>query len=489
MRRTIDRISFLQKEELEAIHAASLEVLEKTGVLVKNAAALELLKESGCVIDSQVVRLPSSLVEECLRSVIPMVELHTRDGGEHFQVGGDNVTYNPGSAAIYFIDRSTGEMRRALSKDLIQLVRLVDALEHVRAQSTAIVPGDIPEGVSDLYRLYVILKNSTKPIVTGAFTKEGLIDMKHMLEAVAGGADELAKAPRAIFDVCPSSPLMWSDVTCQNLMDCARYNVPAEIIPAPQIGATSPVTLSGTLIQSNAEILSGAVISQTVNPGAPIVYGGSPAAFDMRYCTARLGAIEAMIAACAGAEIGKHYGLPTHAYLGLSDSKLVDAQSGFESGLGIILAALAGVNVVSGPGMLACENCQSLEKMVIDNELCGMAYRLLDGVSTEGLETAVDVISKVGPGGHFLAEKHTRDNLRREHFFPSDVVCRLTPDAWRKDGSRNIVDRGMSRVDGLLREHKPLPLPKGAEKALDRVFRGILKRHGITMDLTLKEMV
>ena len=377
-------------------------------------------------------------------------------------------------------------MRRALSKDLIQLVRLVDALEHVRAQSTAIVPADVPEQVSDLYRLYVILKNSAKPTVTGAFTKEGLIDMKNMLESVAGGPDELAKAPRAIFDVCPSSPLMWSDVTCQNLMDCARFSIPAEIIPAPQIGATSPVTLSGTLIQSNAEILSGVVISQALNPGAPIIYGGSPAAFDMRYCTARLGAIEAMIVACAGAEIGKHYGLPTHAYLGLSDSKLVDAQSGFESGLGIIMAALSGVNVVSGPGMLACENCQSLEKIVIDNEICGMAYRMKDGVRTDGLESALGVLSKVGPGGHFLAEKHTRENLRREHFTPSDVVCRLTPDAWRKEGSRDIVDRSASRVEGLLRDHESPPLPEEADRELDRIFRGILRRRGITIDLTLK---
>jgi len=471
------RIRFLSRSDVEAIHAASLEVLEGTGVLVKNPHAVELLEEAGCRIESQVVHMPSSLVEECLKKAPSSIGLHLRDGDGSLQVGGDNVIYNPGSAAIYFIDRDTGEMRRALSRDLFQLVRLVDALEHVHAQSTAIVPEDVPEAISDLYRLYIILKNSSKPVVTGAFTKEGLIDMKRMLEAVVGGPEELAKAPRALFDTCPSSPLMWSDVTCQNLIDCARHGIPAEILPAPQMGATSPISIAGTLVQSNAEFLSGVVISQTVEPGAPVIYGGSPVAFDMRYCTARLGAMESMIAACAGAEIGKHYGVPTQAFLGLSDSKVVDAQSGFESGLGIILAALAGVNIVSGPGMLACENCQSLEKLVIDNDICGMAYRLVEGISLEGLALAADIIAKVGPGGHFLAEKHTRVNLMKERFMPSDVVCRLTPRAWRRSGSKDIVDRAKEAVDRLLEEHVPKPLPLDAEERLDRVFKEILARH------------
>jgi trimethylamine--corrinoid protein Co-methyltransferase len=475
------RLRFLSNSDIEQITSASFEVLEESGVMVKNQSALGLLQEAGCCVDNEVVRFPPELVEDSLKEALSSIELHARDGDKHHLVGGDNVIYNPGSAAIYFIDRDTGEMRMAVSLDLVQLVRLVDALEHIHAQSTAIVPSDVPEGISDLYRLYVILKNSTKPIVTGAFTKQGLIDMRTMLEAVVGGPDELADTPRAIFDCCPSSPLMWSDVTSQNLIDCAESGTPAEIIPAPQMGATSPISIAGTLVQSTAEIMSGVVISQLVKPGAPVIFGGSPAAFDMRYCTARLGAMEAVIAACASAEIGKHYGLPTHAYLGLSDSKAVDAQSGYESGLGITFAALAGVNVVSGPGMLACENCQSLEKMVVDNEICGAAYRLMDGVFTDAPALAKEIITKVGPGGHFLAERHTRENLRKEQFMPSDVIDRLTPESWKKSGSKETTSRAKETVDKLLEEHIPVPLPRDAERRLDEVFKGILKRHGIPM--------
>lgn len=447
--------------------------------MVKNQEARELLEEAGCTVDGLAVRYPGSLVEEALEKAPPSFNLASREGGEHMKVGGENVIYNPGSAAIYFIDLETGEIRRALSGDLVKLVRLVDGLDHIRAQSTAIVPKDIPEEISDLYRLYVILMNSTKPMITGAFTKEGLIDMKDMLEAVVEGPEELRGSPRAIFDCCPSSPLMWSDVTCKNLIDCAEHGIPAEIIPAPQMGATSPVTIAGTLVEANAEILSGITISQLVAPGAPVVYGGSPSAFDMRYCTARLGAIEAIMAACAGAEMGKHYDLPTHAYLGLSDSKVVDAQSALESTLGIVLAAEARLNVVSGPGMLACENCQSLDKLVIDNEACGIAYRLIEGISMGANDLAADLIVKVGSGGHFLAEKHTRENLRKERFIPSDILCRLSPDAWIKDGKKDTLKRSREVVERILREHEPESLPKEAETALKETFKAILKRRGI----------
>ena len=473
------RLTFLTGSEIEAVHTASLKVLEKAGVKVNNGQALKLLMDNGCTVDGDVVHMPPSLVEESVKKAPASFDLYTREADETHTVGGDNVIYNPGSAAIFFTDRETGEMRRANARDFKELVRLTDALEHIHAQSTAMVPADVPDQISDLYRLYVILKNSSKPIVTGAFTKEGLIDMKNMLEAVAGGGDLLSGAPRAIFDCCPSSPLMWSDVTCQNLLDCAAYGIPAEIIPAPQMGATSPVTIAGTIVEANAEFLSGAVISQLAEPGSPIVYGGSPSVFDMRHCTARLGAVEAVMAACAFAEMGKHYGVPTHGYLGLSDSKAVDAQSSFESGMGILLAAMSRVNVVSGPGMQASENCQSLEKLVIDNELCGTAYRLIDGIQVNEETLATEIISKVGPGGHFLAEKHTRDHHRRERFMPSDVIDRLSPDAWGKAGAKDATRRAKEKADKTLREHTPKPLPKDSEDRLEAVFKAILKRHGI----------
>jgi trimethylamine--corrinoid protein Co-methyltransferase len=471
----------LGRDRIEEIHTYTLRVLEKTGLEVRNEEALRLLRENGCEIEDRRVRIPEELVTECLRKASSEIELYSRDGDRSLLIGGDNVVFNPGSAAIYFLDPETGEIRRGASKDLERLVRLTDALEHIGAQSTAIVPSDIPEVIQDLYRLYIVLRNSDKPIITGAFSKQGLIDMAEMLNAAVGGPEELRRRPRAIFDCCATSPLIWDDVTAQNLIDLADRGIPAEIGMGPQMGATSPVTIAGTLVQSNAEIISGIVIAQLRKAGTPVIYSASTSLLDMRYATNRIGAIEAAMSTCAGAEIGKYYGLPTHGYLGPSDSKVVDGQCCFESAIGIIMAALTGVNVVAGPGMLAEENCQSLEKLVIDDELCGMAYRLLEGINVDEEALAIDVIDKVGPGGHYLAEKHTMRHFREERYIPSDVVCRLTLDAWRKAGSKDIFTRARERVDELLEKHEPKPMPSDRERELEEAVRSIFERYGLRM--------
>jgi len=474
-------LQILSTDNIGNIHSASLTVLEKTGVIIKNDEAMNLLKTSGCEVklDKETAYIPEHLVKDCLEKTQPTMKSYSRDGKHELEIGGDNTVFNPGSSAVYFTDHETEEIRRPFSKDLIQLVRLVDALTYIQAQSTALVPSEVPEEIGDLYRLYLVLKNSPKPIITGAFTKQGLIDMKRLLEVVAGGEGELAKKPTAIFDCCPSSPLMWSDTTCQNLLDCARYGLPAEIIPAPQMGATSPITLAGTLVQLNAEFLSGLVISQLTKPGAPVIYGGSPTTFDMRYLSSRLGSIENMMVACAAAQVAKHYRLPSHAYLGLSDSKAIDAQCGIESSIGTILGALAGVNVVSGPGMLIFENCQSLEKLVIDNEICGMALRLAEGLVTSPDTMAIDVISKVGAGGHYLAESHTLKWFEKEQLVPSDVIDRLTLEASRKQEPKGKTTRAREAVDRILKEHVPELLPSDVENDLKKALLEIANRYKI----------
>jgi len=449
--------------------------------MIKNDSALNLLKEYGCEVnlEKKLAYMPQHLVKECLDKAPSIVRLYSRNRKHDLLIGKDNVIFNPGSTAIYFADHETGEVRRPLSKDLVELVKLVDDLKFIHAQSTALVPSDVPEEISDLYRLYLVLKNSPKTVITGAFTKQGLIDMKQMLCIVIGGEKELTRKPMAIFDACPSAPLMWSDITSQNLIDCAKHNIPAEIIPMPQVGATGPVTLAGSLVQFNAEFLSGLVLSQMTNPGAPVIYGGSPTVFDMRHGTARLGAIETMMLGCAYSQIGKYYGLPTHMYTGLSDSKEIDAQCGLESGIGTILGALAGINVISGPGMLNFESCQSLEKLVIDNEICGMALRFVEGIAVNDDTLALQVIGKVGPGGHYLAEKHTREWLEKEQLLPSEVVDRLTLEAWRRQGSKSIIERARGVVDKTLREHIPEPLSTDVERELREFLQGIMQRYRI----------
>ena len=473
------RINFLSRSDLEAIHTSSLTVLEKTGISLRNENAMRLLSDAGCAVESDVVRIPPSLVEEMVRNPPSSFSLYSRDGRQSTEVGGDSVLYNPASSSIYFKDSDSGEIRKATTDDFVKFIRLVDCMEYVSAQSTAMVPSDVPVPISDLFRLYVILKESLKPIITGAFSKQGLIDMRRILEAAVGGEDELAKKPRAVFDCCPLSVLIWGDVSAQNLIDCATHGIPAAIVPAPLVGATSPVTLGGTLVQANAEVLSGIVISQLVKPGSPLIYGGATSILDQRHGTSSIGAPEAIVIACASAEMGRFYGLPTHAYLGVSDSKAVDAQSGYESAMGLIQAALAGINIVSGPGMLLSINCQSLEKMVLDNEICGAALRIKEGVNLDGLDEIPNLIRVAGPGGNYLKEKHTLKHLRKEHIFPSGVIDRLSLDVWIDKGSKESKDMAKARVDSLLRTHEPDLLHADLQESMDSIMRDVMSKHGL----------
>jgi len=475
------KLQLLSREQIETIHLSSLKILEEVGVMIQGEGALRLLADSGAEVEptKRVARIPPRLTKEALTRAPSTIRLYSRDGRHDVLLEDDRVYYDPGSAALNLLDSQTLEVRRPVSQDLADFTRLTDAMQNIQVQSTALVVSDVPDAVVDRYRLYVALKNSPKTIVTGTFSADGLHDMRDMLTAIVGSEQELARRPMAIFDLCPSAPLKWGGFIVQDLIDCARNKIPAEILPMPQLGATGPVTLAGSLVQLNAEFLSGLVISQLANPGAPVIYGGSPTTFDMRYCTSRLGAIETIMMGCAYTQIGKYYGLPTHMYLGLSDAKVIDAQCGFESGIGIILGALAGINMISGPGMLDFENCQSFEKLVIDDTICGMALRLVRGIEVNDQTLALDVIRKVGAGGHYLAQKHTMDWFEKEIFMPSDLVDRQDLKLWKSLGSKDTFKRARAIVEKILKEHKPEPLPADAEKKLDDIARKVMKRHGI----------
>jgi trimethylamine--corrinoid protein Co-methyltransferase len=294
-----------------------------------------------------------------------------------------------------------------------------------------------------------------KPIITGAFRKDTWWTMKEMLSIVAGGDDAFANKPTAIFDVCPSPPLLWSDFTCQNLIDCAHYMIPAQLISMPLAGATAPVTLAGAVIQHAAESLSGVVISQLAKAGAPIVWGGSPAIFDMREGSTPMGAVETWMISCAYVQIGKALRLPTHAYMGMSDSKIIDTQCGLESMGSNFVAALSGANIISGCGMMDLESCLSYEKLVIDAEMIGMVKRFVKGIVVRDDPIALNLMQKSGHKGDFLTLAHTRKWFREEQYMPSEVIDRASFDGWVARGEKSTFERARDRVDKLLPTYQP----------------------------------
>jgi trimethylamine--corrinoid protein Co-methyltransferase len=473
-------LELLSKEEIETIHSASLTLLETTGVEIDNENALEILSNTGAKVDFSKKRayVPEELVEELLKKPPSEVKICSFDGRHDILFGENRVYFNPGSTALYMLDNKTKAMRRPTAADFANFVRLTDALEYIHAQSTAMTVSGVPDQVVDRFRFYLILKNSSKPIVAGAFTIEGLYDMKHMLEIVLGGEEAILKRPCLLMDVCPSPPLKWSKMTSQNLIDSARFNIPIEIIPAPQLGSTAPATLAGLLVQHNAEFLSGLVMSQAVNAGLPVVYSGSPSLMDMRYGTGCVGNIEVAMLSAAYGQIARFYNIPSGAYLGISETKVVDAQTGLESAIGLIIGTLAGINCITGPGMLGFENCQSFEKLVLDNEICGMVLRLARGIDVNKETLALDLIKEVGPGGHFLSRKHTLQWFETEEYIPSAVIDKVSKPQWERAGSKDTLSRANMYVDRILKEHHPKILSPDVKRELDLLMTKILKKHG-----------
>jgi len=475
------QFKILSDELIEQIIAEGFELLMDPGVRVHNEEALTLLADAGAEVDfdAQVAYVPRDIVERALETAPSDFDLYGLNGEPVVHYGGDSVQFDPGSAAITVLDSDTQEQRAPVTEDFVTFVKLVETLPQLDAQSTALICTDVAEEIGDLYRLYLALNYMQKPIVTGAFRKDTWWTMKDMLVAVAGGEEALAEKPIAIFDVCPSPPLLWSDLTCQNMIDCARHGIPSQLVSMPLAGATAPVTIAAAVVQHTAECMSGVTICQLAAEGAPIVWGGSPAAFDMGEGTTPMGAVGTWMIDVSYTAVGKALDLPTHAYLGMSDAKVVDAQCGLESAGGTFMAALAGVNMVSGAGMMDFESCQSYEKLVIDAEIIGMAKRLIRGVEARNEPIALDLIRKLGHRADYLGELHTAKWFSEEQYIPSPVIDRGSLEGWKKKGAKTAWERAQDRVGALLATYEPSPISDDLRGELRAITLEAAQRFGM----------
>jgi trimethylamine--corrinoid protein Co-methyltransferase len=474
-------LRLLPDELISQIIAEARLLLCALGLEIHNPPILDMLADYGAKVDrgDSTARLTEGLIERALATVPHTFKLYDVLGNETHDFSGHNVYFNPGSAAVHILDGSTGELRKPATRDYINYVKVVSSLRNLAAQSTALIPADVHERISDSYRLYLSLLYGEKPVVTGAFTIEGFEIMKDLQVAVRGSEQALCDKPLAVFSCCPTAPLKWSDVTSQNLVDCAHASIPVELISMPLAGLVAPVTLVGSLVQQTAENLSGVVISQLANPGHPLLYGGSPAIFDVRFETTPMGAMETMMLDCANSEIGKRLGMPTQGYIALSDAKQLDSQAGLETGMGAALAALAGINSVSGPGMLDFESAQSLEKLVVDDEICAMTYRLLRGIEPREDFPALPLFEELRREKHLIIADHTRRYLREEINFPGAVIDRANLTRWREGGKLTLRERAAREVARLLERYTPSRLPEDIKSELTRRMTAEARRYGM----------
>ena len=463
------QIKVLDEDYKNKIFNEAKNILENQGVFVENEDAIELFTMNGITHKDSRFFIPSDIVDKCLSSVPNEIKLFDREGNEHVNLKNDEVHFDPGSAAIFILDVKTGDIREALTEDFIKFSKVVEQLEHIEAQSTALIYNDVPKIAQDWHRLYIALSNCYKPVITGTFRKESFSTMKEILLACRLSEKDLANKPLAIFDACPSPPLKWSDLTTQSVIDAASSMIPSEFVSMPLAGASAPMSLIGCITQHCAESLAGVVIAQLTKKGAPVVWGGSPAILDMKRGTTPMGAIETMMINLGDVEMGKYFKMPTHAYMNLSDSKVPDAQAGFEGGMGALLAGLAGINMVSGPGMLDFESTQSVEKLIIDNEIVGMVKRLLRGIEDYGSPFASDILKDYAEKEELLSHPSTIKLFRKELFLTSPIIDRLSRDAWKESGSKSTRKRAREQASKLIDKSSIKPIDDILAKELEKI--------------------
>jgi trimethylamine---corrinoid protein Co-methyltransferase len=476
------RFQLLDKTLIERIIGEAFQLIRRPGVRVA-PYVVGLLQDAGIEVDDGVAHIPEAAARAALNSAPRTFSLFTRSGEPAVRYEADTVHFDPGSSCLNILDPRTLDSREwqarpALAADLARLVQVTEMLPQFAAQSTAMVCNDVPQEIGDWYRLLLVLWYSKKPVVTGAFSASSLHTLIELLTIESGGAEELRSQPRAVFDVCPSPPLNWSEFASQNLVELARSGVPAEIVSMPLAGATAPVTLVGSVVQHAAECISGITIHQLANPGAPIVWGAAPAIFDMRTGRTPMGAIETAMLDVACAEVGKYFGLPTHAYMVAGDGPLIDAQVEMESGMSATLGALAGINMISGAGMLDFLSCHSIEKLVIDAEAIASAQRLIQGIEPCGESLALDMFAKIGLSGDFLKLRETRALFRKEQHFPSAIIDRGLASMERN--ATGVLQRAQQRVEELLSSYQRRSLPEDCEREMINFAMKEGRKAGLT---------
>ena len=465
------RFEILSENEIDEIHRSSIQVLEKRGASIQSHRALKLLADGGAEVDltKKLVRVPSDLVATCLKKHPRSFMLYGRVRKNDLPVDDDHIYAHTTGGCLNVLDRKTGKIRTGTEKDVQDLMRLVDALENVHQAAMLVYAADSGSQVSDIHTASQMLRNTTKTCFINSYTARNFEYTVKLAAAVLGGIEEVRKTPVISFGISPTSPLELSDDATEQLMKAAALGLPIQILPCPQAGGTSPVTLAGTLVQQNTEFLISHIIIQLANPGNPVIYAGRPVAIDMRTGTSAFGAVEYGMMSVATVQLAKHYNMPSDVYGLSTTSKILNEQTAFEKAMNGLMPALAGANLLSGAGSIESGVTASPEQLVIDNEIFALVFRAARGITVNPDTMATDLIEKIGPGGHYLSEEHTRKHYFTEHYLTklSDRKARAD---WEKTGGKDIVDLASDEAARILREHKVEPLDRDVEKELNKIL-------------------
>ena len=471
-------VNFLTEEELNEIHFASLEILERTGVHIHHEAARDLLYSAGAYVENDLrVRIPSQLVKVALNSVPERIVIADRLGNRKMFLEHRKVYFGTGSDLKYTIDSETHERRLSVLKDIEESALISDFLPNIDFLMSYGLASDVDVYTSDLHTFYAMLKKSIKPMIitTAAADQRILDDIYEIACCIAGGSKQFSQNPFFILYGQFISPFVHNREGLERLLFCAEKNIPIIYIPTILAGATGPATMAGAIAVGNAEALVGLVISQLKNPGSPFIYGGCVSSFDMRYAMLPYGAPEWHIASAVLSQLSQRYGLPLFSTGGCTDSKVVDEQAAIEGAYSILLAALSGANLIHDVGYLESGLTGSLDYLVMMNETISLTKRILGNFEVNAETLALDVVHNVGPGGHFFTEDHTLQHYRAETWYPN-LMDRRTYEDWSKDGEMTLKKRAQRKVAEILNTHKPEPIEDDIASEIERIIQSAESR-------------
>jgi len=470
-------LQILAPELIDQIVDEAKRVLAEVGMEIRGHGLRQRLLDAGLptTADGRVL-FPRAVVESAIESAPSSFILYDRDGLPHADLGEDRVHFVPGSSGLKTMDHRTGDVRLANSTDFVEYVRLGDGLPHIAYLATAFSTNDdIEAQVSDAWRLYMVLTNSKKPVVSGAFTEHGVPRMVEMMQLFRADRADLIARPMSIFTITATGNFRYSEDSCQNLIDCVEAGIPVEIVPVTLMGLIAPVTTVGATVFHTVDVLAGITMAQIIRPRSPVLFGGAPATFHMKIASSPMSAIEAIQLDAAYIAVAKALGLPCQSYMALSDGPILDAQAGAETFGSALIAALAGVNSVSGPGMLDFLLVFNLPKLVFDDEMCGQALRFVREIRVAEDLPVGALIDQLMADQHLIMADHTMAHWPTELYLPSPIVDRDNRENWMKAGGKDTYQRAVDEVERRLAAYRPIETDPAIDVELQRIIQSGLE--------------
>jgi trimethylamine--corrinoid protein Co-methyltransferase len=481
MKKIYKNLECLSVDDIKRIHATTLDVLSDVGIKVRSPFGRSLLLDNGCKeLENEYISIPPDLVEKCI-SYNKMFKVSGRDPDKTLEFGNGEVYIHNFGAVASMIDFETGKLHPTDTQDLINAYRLLDKLDSVHLVGPLTTVTEVDTRIVQILSAAIGIQNSTKPVYFTMIDGADAAATIQLLSACVGGMDRLKETPVAILYASPISPLFFNDDCISVIKTAAEAFVPLASLSSPTMGLTAPMSMAGAIILHNAETLAFNVIAKLVNPEEQVVYGARLGFANMMTAMRTSGYPEEGLLGAAFAQLARKYNMVSDVYgLGTRSYNPYDIQQGYEKAICGFQPILAGADMTSGVGHMGSGATTCFETLVIDDEICSMMLKVVQGITTSDEESlAFDVIKEVARSGEtFITQEHTVKLLRKGELWSSSLAKDFSFEQWKKQNKPSIADYAHEQVEKLLSEEDDIPAIPAVDEALEKIVRDM----GISMD-------